>query len=109
MFGSERERFDTGEFSMPVYILGSDREWRFDTAGDADTFTFDQSVTETGNRLYVGNLTMDSSYGSGETSYDSGGTSDGDNAIAVEGLKISHEELDRGNVHLHTYWSVEDV
>jgi len=108
MFGSERERFDMGGFSMPIYILGSDRE-RFDTAGDADTFTFNQSVTETGNRLYVGNLTMDSSYGSGDTSYDSGRTSDGDNAIAVEGLIISHEELDRGNVHLHTYWSVEGV
>ena len=93
---------------MPIYILGSDRE-RFDTAGDADTFTFNQSVTETGNRLYVGNLTMDSSYGSGDPSYDSGGTSDGDNAIADEGLIISHKELDRGNVHLHTYWSVEGV
>jgi hypothetical protein len=49
---------------MPIYmeIKGIDGTAEpSNHAGDADTFSFDPSVTESGNRLYVGNLTMDSS------------------------------------------------
>jgi hypothetical protein len=65
---AQKESAPTEEgFSMEKkYILGSDRD-RLGTAGDEDTFTFEQGVTETGNRLYVGNLTMNSSDDSSAT------------------------------------------
>ena len=49
---------------MPIYmkIEGIDgTAYPPKDSGDGDTFNFDQSVTETANRLYVGNLTMNSS------------------------------------------------
>jgi hypothetical protein len=58
-----------------------------------DTFTFEQSVTETGNRLYVGNLTMNSS----EDSSAGGGSQTTNSDLAFWGdlsYQVGDGELD---------------